>query len=59
MVGIGNQASRVAEMRLVVLWERRMKPWKTKTRKTILEQRPWLVVENHTVELPDGRLIPD
>ena len=36
-----------------------MKPWKTKTRRTILDQRPWLVVENHTVELPDGRLIPD
>jgi ADP-ribose pyrophosphatase len=36
-----------------------MKPWKTKSRKIILEERPWLVVENHTVELPDGRLIPD
>ena len=36
-----------------------MKPWKTKTRQTVLEQHPWLVVENHTVELPDGRLIPD
>ncbi|HSL46224.1 MAG TPA: NUDIX hydrolase [Anaerolineales bacterium] len=36
-----------------------MKSWKTKTRQTVLEQRPWLVVENHTVELPDGRLIPD
>ena len=36
-----------------------MKPWKTKTRATILDQRPWLLVENHTVELPDGRLIPD
>lgn len=36
-----------------------MKLWKTKSRKTVLEQRPWLVVENHTVELPDGRLIPD
>jgi len=36
-----------------------MKQWKTKTRRTILDQRPWLVVENHTVELPDGRLIPD
>ena len=34
-----------------------MQPWKTKSRKTILEQRPWLVVEHHTVELPDGRLI--
>jgi ADP-ribose pyrophosphatase len=46
-------------MRLVILWEILMKAWKTKTRRTILEQRPWLVVENHTVELPDGRLIPD
>jgi len=36
-----------------------MKPWKTKDQKTILEQRPWLVVEHHTVELPDGRLIPE
>jgi ADP-ribose pyrophosphatase len=36
-----------------------MKLWKTKTRQTILNQQPWLLVENHTVELPDGRLIPD
>ena len=36
-----------------------MNPWKTKTRQTILDQRPWLLVENHTVELPDGRLIPN
>ena len=36
-----------------------MKPWKTKTRSTVLDQRPWLRVENHTVELPDGRLIQD
>jgi ADP-ribose pyrophosphatase len=36
-----------------------MKPWKTKNRRTVLDQRPWLIVENHTVELPDGRLIPD
>ena len=36
-----------------------MKPWKTKSRQTVLDRRPWLVVENHTVELPDGRLIPD
>jgi ADP-ribose pyrophosphatase len=36
-----------------------MKPWKTKDKKIILEQRPWLVVEHHTVELPDGRLIPE
>jgi ADP-ribose pyrophosphatase YjhB (NUDIX family) len=36
-----------------------MDAWKTKARWTILDQRPWLLVENHTVELPDGRLIPD
>ena len=36
-----------------------MQPWKTKSRRTILEQRPWLVVEHHEVELPDGRIIPD
>ena len=36
-----------------------MKPWKTKARQTVLDQRPWLLVENHTVELPDSRLIPD
>lgn len=36
-----------------------MKAWKTKSRQTVLDQRPWLLVKNHTVELPDGRLIPD
>jgi ADP-ribose pyrophosphatase len=36
-----------------------MKPWKTKARKTILDEPPWLTVEQHTVELPDGQLIPD
>jgi hypothetical protein len=25
-----------------------MQPWKTKSRKTILEQRPWLVAGNHS-----------
>lgn len=35
-----------------------MNAWKTKDRQTVLDQRPWVVVENHTVELPDGRLIP-
>lgn len=34
-----------------------MKPWKTKTRKTVLDDQPWLTVEHHTVELPDGRLL--
>ena len=36
-----------------------MKPWKTKTRVTVLDDRPWLTVEHHTVELPDGRLLHD
>lgn len=25
-----------------------MQPWKTQSRKTILEQRPWLAVGNHS-----------
>lgn len=36
-----------------------MKPWKTLDRQTALDQAPWLVVQNHTVELPDGRVIPN
>lgn len=36
-----------------------MKPWKAKKRQTIFDQPPWLRVEHHTVELPDGRVIPD
>jgi 8-oxo-dGTP pyrophosphatase MutT (NUDIX family) len=36
-----------------------MKPWKTKSRRTVYSQRPWLDVELHEVELPDGRVIPD
>ena len=36
-----------------------MKPWKTKTRQIVLDAPPWLTVENHTVELPDGQLIPN
>jgi ADP-ribose pyrophosphatase len=36
-----------------------MKPWKTLSKKLIFDQSPWLVVEHHVVELPDGRVIPD
>lgn len=36
-----------------------MIPWKTLARKVIHHQPPWLIVEEHTVQLPDGRLIPD
>ena len=36
-----------------------MKPWKTKDRKLVLDNAPWLTVEQHTVELPNGELIPN
>lgn len=34
-----------------------MNPWRTRDRQTVFSQPPWLVVEQHTVELPDGRVI--
>src|SRR5215216_1856493 len=36
-----------------------MQPWKTLARRTIVQQPPFLILENHTVELPDGRIIAD
>jgi len=36
-----------------------MQPWKTLARQVVLEDPPWLRVERHSVELPDGRRIPD
>ena len=36
-----------------------MQPWKTLSRQTILNHSKWLVVEDHTVQLPDGRVIPN
>ncbi len=36
-----------------------MKPWKTLARRTLLNHSKFLVVEAHTVELPDGRVIAD
>ena len=36
-----------------------MKPWKTLSRRVVLDEKPWLVVERHQVELPDGRVIPN
>ena len=36
-----------------------MLPWKTLSRRTILDHGKFLVVEDHTIELPDGRIIPD
>jgi ADP-ribose pyrophosphatase len=34
-----------------------MQPWKTISRHTVLERGKFLTVEDHTVELPDGRII--
>src|SRR5689334_16782043 len=36
-----------------------MQPWKTLTRQTIFTQLPYVVLEQHAVQLPDGRIIPD
>jgi ADP-ribose pyrophosphatase len=36
-----------------------MQNWKTLGRTTILNHSQWLVVEDHAVELPDGRVIPN
>jgi len=36
-----------------------MEPWRTRSRRTVLERRPWLSVEERTVELPDGSVIDD
>ncbi|NJO07391.1 MAG: NUDIX hydrolase [Chloroflexaceae bacterium] len=36
-----------------------MQPWKTLDRSLMLNQSKFLVVERHTVELPDGRVIED
>ncbi len=34
-------------------------PWKTIARRTVLDAQPYLSVEMRTIELPDGRIIPD
>jgi ADP-ribose pyrophosphatase len=34
-----------------------MQPWKTLSRQKVVDLGKWLTVENHTVELPDGRVI--
>jgi ADP-ribose pyrophosphatase len=36
-----------------------MQSWKTISRRILLEKHPFLTVENHVVELPDGKVIPD
>jgi 8-oxo-dGTP pyrophosphatase MutT (NUDIX family) len=34
-----------------------MQPWKTLSRQTILNHSKFLIVEDHTIQLPDGQLI--
>jgi ADP-ribose pyrophosphatase len=36
-----------------------MQQWKTRDKKLVLDERPWLTVEHHTVELPSGQVIPN
>jgi 8-oxo-dGTP pyrophosphatase MutT (NUDIX family) len=36
-----------------------MRPWKTLSRHTILDRGKFLKVEDHVIELPDGRIIDD
>jgi len=36
-----------------------MNPWKTLSRQVLLEHSKYLTVENHSVELPDGRIVDD
>jgi len=36
-----------------------MQPWKTLSRRTILNHSKYLIVEDHTIELPDGRVISE
>jgi ADP-ribose pyrophosphatase len=36
-----------------------MQPWKTLSRRAILKHSKYLIVENHSVELPDGQVISE
>ncbi len=36
-----------------------MKPWKTLAKTTVLRRGRFLTVEDHTIELPDGRILDD
>lgn len=36
-----------------------MKPWKTIARRIVYEKQPWLKLEAHQIELPDGKLLED
>ncbi|MFN2520129.1 MAG: NUDIX hydrolase [Candidatus Limnocylindria bacterium] len=39
--------------------DRGPRPWKTLSRRTLLERRPWVVAGDERVQLPDGRVVED
>lgn len=39
--------------------QKKLRPWKTLSKETILNHNKFLHVEKHTVELPDGQIIDD
>jgi ADP-ribose pyrophosphatase len=39
--------------------KKELRPWKTLSKKTLLDQGKFLKVESHTIKLPDGQIIPD
>ena len=39
--------------------KKELRPWETLYKKTIFTLGKFLTVENHTIKLPDGRIIPD
>lgn len=39
--------------------EKELRAWETLSRKIILDHNKFLTIENHTVKLPDGQIIPD
>jgi ADP-ribose pyrophosphatase len=39
--------------------QKKLRPWKTIKKETILDHNHFLLVENHVVELPDGNIISD
>lgn len=39
--------------------QKKLRLWKTLSRKTILDHNKFLKVESHEVQLPDGQIIPD
>ena len=39
--------------------QKELRAWKTLSRKVILKTNKYLTVENHTVKLPNGKIIPD